>query len=116
MRSSSDMARARLRRSRSKSSRRRQAVRAITSDSARRYFQHHRAGRRGQLHARAEHGFPGRERQIEVEVVPADAVEWMRMQGNVEIEIAVASAVHALASLAWHAQPLAVGSALGDAG
>src|SRR5258706_2521530 len=64
---------------------------------------------------RAERRFPWRERQVEIEVVPARSEERMRMQDDVEIKIAVAPAVQALATLRAQAQALAVGRALGNA-
>src|SRR6267142_4180682 len=76
----------------------------------------HRSGEGGHLHVRAEHRFPRRERQVEVEIVAARAEQPVRMQGDVEIQIAVASAVQALAPLARKAQALAVGGAFRNAG
>src|SRR6266853_1857833 len=78
-------------------------------------LQAHRSGEGGDLHARAEHRFPWRERQVEVEIVAARAKEPMRMQGDAEIQVAVAPAVQAFAPLAGHAQALAVGGALRNA-
>ena len=45
----------------------------------------------------------------------ARAKQAMRMQGDVEVQIAVAPAIQAFASLAGEAQALAVGCALGNA-
>src|SRR5882724_4837729 len=75
----------------------------------------HRASERRHLDRRAEHGFPGRERQIEKQVVTADAEQPVRAQRDIEIQIAVAPAVRALAPLSGEAQTLAVGRAPGDA-
>jgi len=78
---------------------------------SRRDLEAHRSAERGHLHARAEHGLPRRERKIEEEIVAAHAKEPMRMQRDIEIQVAVASAVQPLASLAGQAQALAVGGA-----
>src|SRR6195256_3560333 len=82
---------------------------------SRRDLEAHRSAQRGYQHARAEHGFPWRERKIEEEIVAARAKEPVRMQCDIEIQVAVASAVQPLASLARQAQALAVRGALGDA-
>src|SRR5438552_10262038 len=82
---------------------------------SRRDLEAHRSAERGHLHARAENGLPRRERKIEEEIVAAHAKEPMRMQCDIEIQVAVASAVQPLASLAGQAQALAVGGALGNA-
>src|SRR5438309_1546414 len=82
---------------------------------SRRDLEAHRSAERGYQHARPEHGLPRRERKIEEEIVAAHAKEPMRMQRDIEIQVAVASAVQPLASLAGQAQALAVGGALGNA-
>src|SRR5581483_6729902 len=73
------------------------------------------AGRRGHLDVAAERGFPRRERQVDVEILAVDTEDRMRRHLDVEIEIAVAPAVDALAALACDAQLGAVGDAFRDA-
>src|SRR6266567_7761457 len=82
---------------------------------ARRHLELHGPARRRQLDRRAEHRFPGREWQIDVQVVTAHAEERMRLEHDVKVEIAVAAAVEAFAALARNAQPLPVGGAFGNA-
>src|SRR3977135_248447 len=81
----------------------------------RRDLEAHRSCEGGNLHTRAEHGFPRRERKIEEEIVAAHAKEPVRMQRDIEIQVAVASGVQPLASLAGQAQALAVRGAFRNA-
>ena len=70
---------------------------------------------RGQLHAGTEHRFPWRKRQVDVHVAAIDAVQRMRGDLDIEIQVAIGPAAHALAALAGHAQLLAVGDAAWNA-
>src|SRR3989442_10554563 len=67
------------------------------------------------MHGCSEHRFPGRERQIDIDVPAADAVQRVRLDCDVEVKIAVASALHSLAPFARNAQLLAVGNAFRNA-
>src|SRR5207237_10539419 len=71
--------------------------------------------RRRHLDARAERGLPWCERQVEIEILAIGAEDGMRRDLDVEVEVAVAPTVNALATLARHAQLGAVGHALRDA-
>src|SRR5439155_15294236 len=81
---------------------------------ARRHLELHEPARRRQLDRRAEHGLRRRERQIDVKVVTAHAEERMRLEHNVEVEVAVAATVEALAALARNTQTLPVRRTLRD--
>ena len=69
-------------------------------------------GRRTVVPSTASQGAEG---QIEVDVLPADPIPRVRLDHDVEIKIAVASALDPLAAFAGNAQLLAVANALGDA-
>ena len=87
----------------------------LSGPRARGDLEHDRTARRRQLHGRAEHRFPRRERQIDIQIVPCHTEQRMRLEHDVEIQIAIAAAIESLATLAGDAQPLAIGRALGNA-
>src|SRR5215472_7437086 len=76
-----------------------------------------RDGARGrrQMHGRTERRFPRSERKVEVQILPRDAVQRMRLDADVEIQVAIARTVHALAALARNAQLLTVDNPFRDA-
>jgi len=55
------------------------------------------------MDVRPKHRFPGRERQIDINVAAADAVQRVRLDDDVEVKIAVAAALDTLAAFAGNA-------------
>src|ERR1700746_3286175 len=80
-----------------------------------RHLERNGAPGRGQIDRRSERRFPGRERKVDVQVLSRSAIQRMGLALDVEVEIAVASSVDALAALPRNAQLLAVDDALRDA-
>src|SRR3984957_9842772 len=78
-------------------------------------FELHRTTGGRHLHRSTQYRLPWCERQIQIQVVTAGTEQRVRSQADIQIEIAVASAIETLTPLARHPQSLPVAGAFGNA-